>query len=75
MYWSELNPKKRKVLFRFDGLDSRESKDRLPVQLKKNIIDYVRLFFSSSNIHGFNHLTDRTGHFTEKYVFNKFVIN
>lgn len=71
MYWNELNPQKRNVLFHFDGSDVKKGKIKVFEQCKKNVINFIHLFFSSSNIHGFNHLTDGKRHFTEKYVIYK----
>lgn len=75
MYWNELNPQKRNVPFKFDSSDLKNNDDddggggqRILVRIKRNVFDFINLFFSSSNIHGFNHLTDETRHFTEKYV-------
>lgn len=71
MYWNELNPKKHNVLFSFDDRVLKKDKDTASVlvNFKANIINFINLFFSSSNIHGFTHLTDETRHFTEKYAF------
>lgn len=69
MYWNELNPQKRNVLFKFDNSDVKKDKDRLYIKLKTKVFNFVSLFFSSSNIHGLNHLTDKRRHYTEKYVF------
>lgn len=68
MYWNELNPQQRNVAFKFDSSDLKKDKSGLLVQFKTTIFDFVHLFFSSSNIHGFNHLTDENGHIVEKYV-------
>lgn len=68
MYWNELNPQKRDAVFKFDDSDLKKNKDRILVKVKTTIFNFARLFFSSSNIHGFNHLTDDKRHFTEKYT-------
>lgn len=69
MYWNELNPQKHIVSFKFDDLDFKKDKERgVLVNIKRNIINCINFFFSSSNIHGFSHLTDETKHFTEKQV-------
>ncbi|VVC28454.1 Hypothetical protein CINCED_3A005017 [Cinara cedri] len=68
MYWNELNPQKRNVSFKFDNSDLKKHKDRILVRIKRKVFHFIHLFFSSSNIHGFNHLTDETRHFTEKFV-------
>ncbi|XP_029342234.1 pickpocket protein 11-like [Acyrthosiphon pisum] len=66
MYWNELNPQKRNVLFKFDNSDVKKDKDRIIVKLKTNVFNFVSLFLSSSNIHGLNHLTDNMRHYIEK---------
>jgi len=68
MYWNELNPQKRNVHFKFDNTDLKKDKERVLVKIKTNISNFFHLFFSSSNIHGFNHLTDESRHLIEKYV-------
>ncbi|KAE9544872.1 hypothetical protein AGLY_000415 [Aphis glycines] len=68
MYWNELNPQKRNILFKFDNSDIKKDKDRILIKLKTNVFNFVNLFFSSSNIHGLNHLTDKRRHYIEKYV-------
>lgn len=74
MYWNELNPIKRNVLFKFDGSDLKKHETPILVQFKTHIINFINLFFSSSNIHGFNHLTDENRHFTEKYVLKYYLL-
>jgi hypothetical protein len=69
MYWNELNPQKRNILFKFDNSDIKKDKDRIVIKLKTNVFNFVNLFFSSSNIHGLNHLTDKRRHYIEKYVY------
>lgn len=66
MYWNEINPTKHPVSFKFDDEHLKKDKDKILVQFKINIINFIQLFFSSSNIHGFNHLTAGTRHYTEK---------
>jgi len=68
MYWNELNPQKRDAVFKFDDSDLKKNKDRILVKAKATVFNFAHLFFSSSNIHGFNHLTDDKRHFTEKYI-------
>jgi len=68
MYWNELNPQKRNILFKFDNSDIKKNKDRMLIRLKTNVFNFVNLFFSSSNIHGLNHLTDKRRHYIEKFV-------
>ncbi|XP_022164487.1 uncharacterized protein LOC111029676 [Myzus persicae] len=68
MYWNELNPQKRNVLFKFDNSDVKKEQDRIFIKLKKGVFNFAWLFFSSSNIHGLNHLTDKRRHYTEKLI-------
>ncbi|XP_025203335.1 pickpocket protein 11-like [Melanaphis sacchari] len=68
MYWNELNPQKRNILFKFDDSDIKKDKDRILIKLKTNVFNFVNLFFSSSNIHGLNHLTDKRRHYIEKLI-------
>lgn len=71
MYWNEINPKKRKVSFEFDGPDLKKDNyyTQMLILFKKQLVDLINLFFMSSNIHGFNHLADGSRHVIEKYVF------
>lgn len=68
MYWNELNPQKRNVAFKFDNSHIKIEKNYFLKKFKTTIFDFTHLFFSSSNIHGFSHLTDEKRHFIEKYV-------
>lgn len=66
MYWKEINPQQHQVPFKFDDQNLKKDKNKILMQLKINIINFVQSFFSSSNIHGFNHLTAERRHYTEK---------
>ncbi|XP_050438903.1 pickpocket protein 11-like [Adelges cooleyi] len=68
MYWNEINPKIQNVLFKFDDSDVKKDRTRAVVRLKTTSTKFVNLFFSSSNIHGFNHLTTEKRHFIERFL-------
>ncbi|CAH1713474.1 unnamed protein product [Aphis gossypii] len=66
MYWNEMNPQRRNILFKFDNSDIEKDRERILIKIKTNLFNFVNLFFSSSNIHGLNHLTDKKRHYIEK---------
>ncbi|XP_050540284.1 pickpocket protein 11-like [Daktulosphaira vitifoliae] len=68
MYWNELNPQKKIIPFKFDDSSIKRTKTRAVIKLKTTINKFINLFFSSSNIHGFNHLTHENRHFIEKLL-------